>query len=361
VTSPSGSPLRKPSRAPSRTPSQAPTSTKSPHVDDTTGLVAGASAGSNTLPLTVIGAVAGVLAVVALAGSAYFFLVVAPRRRRRAAAERAARERLGAELATRELPETQEFELDGTLNPNFGLDVVASDALASAQRAAVRPKFMDRALKLLGVDAVTATKRALGPKVERQLLVNQIMSTPVLFELLLEAEPRAFPSECVLLWKAIDRFERYQNLRNTDMANWGAMAHQIVTEYVRDGARSQVPLSAPVRQRLEGLQRASKVTLAYNPDSFAEAKAETTVVLMVSYLAYFRKQSDDAGADAQMKQVIATLKADDNDGLLDEDPKVSTLMGLGFSRSEAVEALEAAGGNVEEAAQMLIIGGYAQV
>lgn len=348
-------------------PTPRPTQSQAPTLQPTTAAAA-AAPGST-------GIIAGVAAAVAVlllgVPTAIYLLVVRPRRRERQRKLDQFKKQHSSSMRFA-LPDADEpavaiedapkaagssrrmLKLGGGSARFLGLGGADEDS-----KPKVRPNILNRVMALIKDDRAQHS-RALNPKIDFKALSDYVIANDPVFELLLDAEPKAFASENILFWKALDRFERFESLQRNDPKQYASMANQIIVEFVKEGARSPVRLAHHVRLELERLHDRSKAgETVFTRATFAEAKKDMAVVLMVSFLAYFKR--DMGAAETIMLNTVTTIddaQGDDDVVGQDTDKNVATLMGLGYSRMEAIETLRKHRNNVEAAATELLTAAY---
>jgi len=301
------------------------------------------------------GAIAGVLALIAVCGLCVFFVVPARRRRRK---EDEARKRISRDLG---LVPASALATDAFRDVALTHDDPAEEKQAepAAKPVKAKPKaFMDRVLAML-VDHRAQIARELSAKIDFKSLSDYVLAHPVITEVLFDMDFRAFSSEAVLFWKAVDRFERFGDLDHTNPAQFAAMGNQIITEYVQRGARSQVPLSGQTVATLVKLRERYQKGQehVFTREVFAEAKLEVALQMLTSFFAYFKQNHSMKAAEAVLLNAVSTLddaKGEDDGVFLDPVHDVNTLMGLGYTRAEAIQALRNRKGVLELAALDLV-------
>jgi len=331
--------------------------TASPSASGNLSVTAAPNGGGGGLSGAVIGgAIAGLLALVAVCGLCAFFVV--PARRRRRKDEEDARKRVSRDLG---LVPASALATDAFRDVTLTHDDTAEEKQAEPVVKPVKAKpqaFMDRVRAML-VDHRAQMARELSAKIDFKSLSDYVLAHPVITEVLFDMDFRAFSSEAVLFWKAVDRFERFGELDHTNPEQFAAMGNQIITEYVQRGARSQVPLSGQTVATLVKLRERYQKGQehVFTRDVFAEAKLEVALQMLTSFFAYFKQNHTMKAAEAVLLNAVSTLddaKGDDDGVFLDPVHDVNTLMGLGYTRADAIQALRNRKGVLELAALDLV-------
>jgi len=352
-------------------PTSRPTQSQAPTLQPSAAAVAAGAPPPSSGPTAIIAGAAAAAALLLLAvPAAFYLLVVRPRRRERERKldlfkKQHSSARFALPGAEADAPAVAlEDAPAGSSRRLLKLGGGSARFLALGDAAADKPvkprtNILSRVMALIKDDRAQHA-RALNPKIDFKALSDYVIANDPVFELLLDAEPKAFASENILFWKALDRFERFESLQRNDPKQYASMANQIIVEFVKQGARSPVQLAHHVRLELERLNERSKAGEAvFTRSTFAEAKRDVAVVLMVAFLAYFKR--DIGTAETLMLNAVTTIDdalGDDDVVGQDTDKNVATLMGLGYSRMEAIEALRKHRNNVEAAATELLTAAY---